>query len=357
MSTFIDRTKTARSTRSTLFFGALAAVLSLSGCSMTVGGAVPDSAWMDAIPRGFDFANTHVINVSLDVSVRVTDDVDGLVKVQPYAGEIGAYSPNEDGSYTLLGSMTPGSDGKGQLDVLVPNSLATVTIRPSTFGLFERELTILPDTTSLSLVISPDDSAASIASKALDDRSSEVKPSESGSRGLVTVGTSPYKYLSTYDSNGVPAALESTRESFSLSFLNDITTTLPEYQSLPASHPTYIDSQGLSNLALTEDAEVTVTFVNEGAGYRNPLGYFTYKTADGEPRRLPAPTRWSSPSPTPPTSEAAAASSPAAARGGGLRGCLSDRRWPARQARRCLPDPGLQAVWPRACAARHCGRG
>lgn len=36
------------------------------------------------------------------------------------------------------------------------------------------------------------------------------------------------------------------------------------------------------NLVVTEDANVSVTFVHEGAGYKNSLGYFTYRTIGGK---------------------------------------------------------------------------
>ncbi|MDC7224567.1 MAG: LruC domain-containing protein, partial [Spirochaetales bacterium] len=45
----------------------------------------------------------------------------------------------------------------------------------------------------------------------------------------------------------------------------------------------YLTDQVQTDLALVEEASVYVTFVHEGAGYRNALGFFTYETAQGPP--------------------------------------------------------------------------
>jgi LruC domain-containing protein len=258
--------------------------LVLSGCSFSFGGdgtataKAADTLWTQAIPRGFSFDTARSVDVNLDVSVWV----DGVTK--PYAGDIGVYIPNADGSYELLGSgsLPVEADGKAHFSALVPTSVTSVTIRPSTFGLFEREVTIDPIATSLDVTISPDDTPAAVggASRALSG----------SSRTVIANG---FHAVSDFDANGVPSAIHLLpREAFSQGFLDDITATLPEYVSLPAHHPTFMDTAGRSNLALTEDVEVTVTFVNEGAAYRNALGYFAYPTGTTPANPLPASSVW-----------------------------------------------------------------
>ncbi|MFW5758550.1 MAG: LruC domain-containing protein [Bacteroidota bacterium] len=62
--------------------------------------------------------------------------------------------------------------------------------------------------------------------------------------------------------------------------LEDINASLPEGSELPATHPQYLSNAAETNLVLIEDAEVWVTFVHEGAGYKNALGYYTYPTGN-----------------------------------------------------------------------------
>lgn len=55
--------------------------------------------------------------------------------------------------------------------------------------------------------------------------------------------------------------------------LNEIHNLLPEYGGL---NPSYVSSDTDPNIHLVKDAEVTVTFIDEGAGYQNSMGYFTF---------------------------------------------------------------------------------
>jgi LruC domain-containing protein len=83
--------------------------------------------------------------------------------------------------------------------------------------------------------------------------------------------------LGTWDSQGVPNYL-TTGDNISSSLLADINASLPEYSRLPDSHPQYLVDGAQANLELIDSCDVWVTFVHEGAGYRNVLGYYSYPT-------------------------------------------------------------------------------
>jgi LruC domain-containing protein len=87
-----------------------------------------------------------------------------------------------------------------------------------------------------------------------------------------------FKPLGTYNSNGVPTYLTPTNDPIDAVMLNDINATLPEYIAAPTSHPQYFTSGLEPNLVLDAACDVWVTFVHEGAGYRNVLGYYKYNT-------------------------------------------------------------------------------
>ena len=58
------------------------------------------------------------------------------------------------------------------------------------------------------------------------------------------------------------------------SVTNTIGTILPESSNAGAAYLSQVYSP---NLVVSETATVSVTFLWEGAGYRNTLGYFTYR--------------------------------------------------------------------------------
>lgn len=108
----------------------------------------------------------------------------------------------------------------------------------------------------------------------------KMEPSKfkDGEVGTFKSTNSVYKPLGTYNSLGVPNYLTPTNDIIDASMLNDINATLPEYMSLPTSHPQYFANGLDRNLILQDACDVWVTFVHEGAGYRNVLGFFKYNT-------------------------------------------------------------------------------
>ena len=86
-----------------------------------------------------------------------------------------------------------------------------------------------------------------------------------------------YYVLGSWDNQGKPNYLWTPVDVISDAFLADVNASLPEYKRLPASHPEYLSSTDDGNIELTKDAEVWITFVHEGAGYRNAVGYYTHQ--------------------------------------------------------------------------------
>lgn len=95
---------------------------------------------------------------------------------------------------------------------------------------------------------------------------------------LLKSSNSLYVPIGPYNSNGVPSYLEPTNDVIDAGMIQDINATLPEYSALPATHPQYFASSNEQNLVLLEACNVWVTFVHEGAGYKNVLGYYTYNS-------------------------------------------------------------------------------
>ncbi len=102
-------------------------------------------------------------------------------------------------------------------------------------------------------------------------KSSTILKSASGAvNGFITLGG--------WNSTGVPDYLEPTNDIIGSDFIDDIENSLPESVPLPETHPEYLANGVGINLKLVKDAEVWVTFLLEGAGFKNVLGYFHYPT-------------------------------------------------------------------------------
>jgi len=89
-----------------------------------------------------------------------------------------------------------------------------------------------------------------------------------------------FKPLGAYNSQGIPKYLEPKNDIIDAATLKDINATLPESVPLSASHPQYFAETNEQNLVLNDACNVWVTFVSEGAGYMNVLGFYTYKASN-----------------------------------------------------------------------------
>jgi LruC domain-containing protein len=82
--------------------------------------------------------------------------------------------------------------------------------------------------------------------------------------------------MAPYNSQGVPNNLVTTNDVIDASMIADINATLPEQQPLPNSHPQYFVEPNQPDVIITQPSNVWVTFVHEGAGYKNVLGFYKY---------------------------------------------------------------------------------
>ncbi|MDD4667179.1 MAG: LruC domain-containing protein [Candidatus Cloacimonetes bacterium] len=78
----------------------------------------------------------------------------------------------------------------------------------------------------------------------------------------------------SYNSQGLPSPR--TNVPLEAEFLSRVNASLPEYIALDVSHPEYLQSDNQQNLKIDQAAQVWITFVHEGANYKNSLGFHTY---------------------------------------------------------------------------------
>lgn len=82
-------------------------------------------------------------------------------------------------------------------------------------------------------------------------------------------------YATNYDSAGIPKSF-SARVSPAQAFLNRISAALPERRDIRTTNPHLITDDFGANVHLTKPADIYVTFLHEGAGYKNAFGFFTF---------------------------------------------------------------------------------
>lgn len=82
--------------------------------------------------------------------------------------------------------------------------------------------------------------------------------------------------MGAYNAQGVPQYLEPVNDVIDPQFLSDINASFPESQPVPTHNPHYLNPDNEYDFKLLEASDVWVTFIHEGAGYRNVLGFYTY---------------------------------------------------------------------------------
>lgn len=95
----------------------------------------------------------------------------------------------------------------------------------------------------------------------------------------IVLGSNVYKIGDYVASTGVPLYKEAAVDTVGSAFLLRIANSLPEYKHVPVLHPEYLVDASKANIRTKEACNIYVTFVSEGAAYRNTLGYFYYPTA------------------------------------------------------------------------------
>ncbi|WP_405369520.1 DUF4114 domain-containing protein [Nonlabens sp. Asnod2-A12] len=96
-----------------------------------------------------------------------------------------------------------------------------------------------------------------------------------------------YQYLGTFSSDGTPDYLEPVNDVITGTLLETVNNALPESYPVPDFNPQYLSSGYDTDIVLEADGDIWVTFVGEGAGYKNVLGFYTY---DATVAVHPAPT-------------------------------------------------------------------
>lgn len=210
------------------------------------------------IPDSFSFITSNEVAVGILVKNSSSNLKDVPVSIYlDYPGS--TESPNANAR--LVGTFVSQSDGRIDIRINLPVSQDSLYLVTNYVGL-ETE------------------AGFAVSGNTASYKYGEGNTIKSASLSLLTSlqkkATYLYNYLGEYDSQGVPHYLEKAGDLIPQSLLNDVSASLPEKIALPISHPQYLAKGNEGAVVLKEPADVWITFLSEGAGYLNAIGYYTY---------------------------------------------------------------------------------
>ncbi|MEA1875602.1 MAG: LruC domain-containing protein [Bacteroidota bacterium] len=234
-------------------------IVSVAACTdyETIIDDQPKSTRDLAIPDDFEFRISETVQLS--VLVQNADYPLSNVPIRVYFEDPGTNEePNADASFSK--TLVSDEQGSIQASLEIPLHINQIYLYTNYLGL--PRVSIVPVEGSL-----------------IDftyGESTVIEPVVPKNDNRVLKSGFTYLLLGSWDNYGVPTYLEPERDQISQALLNNINASLPERKALPESHPSYLEAENQSNIIIKEAADVWVTFVHEGAGYKNTLGFYVY---------------------------------------------------------------------------------
>ncbi len=213
------------------------------------------------IPANFQFN----IDRDIQLDIRIHDNLDG--PIADVTVDIMTDIPENGGAILFKGKTDASGRLTGSFKVI--NATSEVIINTDHIGIANNAIAVLQGN-FINLTLGGSNPQMLLTK--------EYKLVHSNSVGYAYRSSSiPNKlYMGTWNLSGVPNYLEPTRDYISGSFLSRINYSLPERRSVPAFHPEYIAANAESNVEITQQADIWLTFVHEGAGFRNSVGFYKY---------------------------------------------------------------------------------
>jgi len=232
----------------------------LSGCrkqdtnSGSSGGNTLDQL---VISSNFSWATTHDVSISITAKDNLDAPIEGV--------RFTLYTANPDSGGIYLVSGITGTNGMWNSTASLPTSMTKVTVFNNFLGLIRQ----------IELPITANSVTGQFGGK-------PPAPGKSGSLGgggeIKSPNSTKWVYLSGYDSQGVPKNLMAVNDPVDQVLMHDINTALPEYKNEVAAHPEWFSGSPPNNIDILTQSNVYITYITEGAGWMNSLGYFTFNT-------------------------------------------------------------------------------
>ncbi|NOU61779.1 LruC domain-containing protein [Marinifilum caeruleilacunae] len=216
---------------------------------------------------GFDFKTTQEYDIRLTASSATNTAIDGVyieLFTEKPIDTAGLFVPNYEKVRFFKGLTNP----NGYLECKLNPPASADSLYVLTYHIGLPQLT----TVALESEIINIELGGDIASKSTTKTSVKVDeiPDVDEDNG--------YYILGDWGKKGKPEYLEAEDDEITNDFLERVNASVPETKPLTETHPEYLENSDDGNIVMVENGEVWVTFVHEGAGWKNALGYYTYPT-------------------------------------------------------------------------------
>jgi LruC domain-containing protein len=209
------------------------------------------------IPRNFNFNTTETINVNVDVKSIYGIPLSGV--------KVSFYSSNPDFGGRHISSAFTSLSGSINLPILIPTYQEDLFVQVHSKGFANQRSKSVDQNMYFSFGGIP------------EERTKENLKDPS----LIPI-SDKYFYMGPYSSGtseGLPDYIESEGDNLSQSFLNSVMASLPN-QSVSVVNPEYLTIGNELDIVIVDQSDIWITFVSEGAGYSNALGYYVFDTGN-----------------------------------------------------------------------------
>lgn len=210
------------------------------------------------VPSNFDFKTS----LDVDLNIQILNNQD-----QPATFEkvtISDLAIENGGKVLLVGATDPSGNFKAKLNL--PTYINQLVLNTSYLG--------LPNNIMLEVI------AGKVTARLGGSNPLKVKTVDLALAYRHGFSKAPAKLstrLGGWNNLGVPNYKLSTNDVVSNQLVNDIWSLLPSQVSVPQNHPELLDDNtSTRTLLVTQTCDVWVTFITEGAGFRNTLFYYKY---------------------------------------------------------------------------------
>lgn len=204
------------------------------------------------VSENFSYNTTSEINVDITTKDHFGTAIQGL--------RVNLYSPDLS---KLIASGVSDADGSFASLVRVPTYMTEVRIRINYHG-FENDK--LVPVTGSTLVAEFGGLVGS------------GKKGKTSSPQSVTPAGSNWYYIGSYDSEGVPNYLDNPGDVVDAAFIGDVSSSLPEFLDIPVNKANYLAPTNAYDIHLLDSGDIWITYLAEGAGQKNTMGYYVYET-------------------------------------------------------------------------------
>ena len=240
----------------------LGLALTLAACGTT---NAPEQTLANTIaPDGFDYATTREVSLNVNALDIYGEPLANTVLDIFHSYDLSAETPDE--GVAVLTAAT-NAQGKFSGTVVLPAHIENVRVRLAAVGISnDVEVPVMP---MMSANFGPSEREIEANTTTFDTASLTV---QGLGTGYTTLGnwsaSSGFPYYLT-NGNNYPTPPNKR-------ILELVQNSFPAGKSVNDLHPEFLQNSAESDIVLKDSAEVFVSFLHEGAGFKNTFGYYTY---------------------------------------------------------------------------------